>query len=264
MGQPLGCPFAFWLVVQETALDDGRRALVFNKIQQYLHARRHLHRTPEGRLVIALRGQRIDCVIDVGANIGQTGLALFNHGFDGRVLSFEPTSQAYKDLSEAARAWPNWSVAPQMALGAAEDQVEINLAVTSNWSSIKTVRDQTVGMKPKSRIVDRETIDVKRLDQVVPNSVDPNHRLFVKIDTQGYEAEVLEGCDGLLPSIFGFQLELSLLALYEGEKLYDYHLKWMEDRGYELWMVEDVAFSAELGRQLQFDAVFFKPDELTA
>lgn len=247
----------------EKGLGGGRKAFVLNKIQQYFHGRRHLHRTPEGRLVIALRAQHIDCVIDVGANIGQTGLALFKHGFDGKVLSFEPTSQAYKELSETARAWPNWSVAPQMALGATERQVEINLAVTSNWSSIKKVRDQTVGMKPKSRIVGHETIDLKRLDREVLKSVDPNHRLFVKIDTQGYEADVLEGCDGLLPSIFGFQLELSLLALYEGEKLYDYYLQWMEDRGFELWMVEDVAFSSELGRQLQFDAVFFRPDGLS-
>ncbi len=39
--------------------------------------------------------------------------------------------------------------------------------------------------------------------------------LFLKIDTQGYEEDVLEGSSELLPRVQGMQLELPLSQLYE-------------------------------------------------
>ncbi len=234
-------------------------AEMFKKLTKILKKRRYLHRTPAGRLALALKTNRIDCVVDVGANEGQTGNELIGSGFKGRIISFEPVSEAYNGLVKAAARWPDWIVAPRMALGEHDGEIEINVSVTHNWSSIKPVHEQTVEIKPKSKIVSRETTPIQRLDQVLPRFVSTTDRLFVKIDTQGYEAEVLRGCESLMDGIYGFQLELSLVALYEGEQLYPYYFDWMRGRGYELWMVEDIAFSPELGRQLQFDAVFIRP-----
>ena len=206
----------------------------------------------------ALERNNIDCVVDVGANEGQTGKALIRGGFKGRIVSFEPVAAAHRDLERAASRAPQWIVAPPMALGERNGDIAVNVSLTHNWSSIKRVHEDTVRLKPKARVVAREQVPLRRLDAVLDEFVAPTERLFVKIDTQGYEGEILRGAAGIVDRIQGFQLELCLTRLYEGEELYRSFLDWMEAHDFELWTVEGASYSVDLGRQTHFDAVFFR------
>ena len=229
-----------------------------NSVGRLFKMRQPRQRTAAGRLVLALERHRIDCVIDVGGNEGQTGSALLKAGWAGRIVSFEPVAAAHRDLERAASRAGNWTVAPRMALGAENGEIEINVGLTHNWSSIRAVRDETVRIRPKSRTVARECVPLRRLDGVLTDFAAPKDRLFVKIDTQGYEGEILAGAAGAMDRIHGFQLELCLAPLYESEETYERFFAWMGERGFELWMVESASFSAELARQTHFDAIFFR------
>ena len=54
-------------------------------------------------LLSHLRRSETDVVLDVGANSSQFALALFNAGFTGRIISFEPLSLAHAAFSEAVQ-----------------------------------------------------------------------------------------------------------------------------------------------------------------
>jgi len=81
---------------------------------------------------------------------------------------------------------------------------------------------------------------------------------FIKIDTQGYEAQVLRGAECLLQKAAGLQVELSLVPLYAGQVLYDELISQVKSKGFELWGLTPVFIDAQSGRLLQADATFFR------
>ena len=46
-----------------------------------------------------------------------------------------------------------------------------------------------------------------------------NDIILLKIDTQGFEKQVIQGAKKILPSILGLQVELSLTQLYKEEMI---------------------------------------------
>lgn len=72
--------------------------------------------TLEHHLRYLLWALDIECVLDVGANVGQYGLRLRALGYQGRIVSFEPYPRAHGLLQERVANDPKWSVVPY-ALG---------------------------------------------------------------------------------------------------------------------------------------------------
>lgn len=212
----------------------------------------------EARLLALLNTHRIDTVIDVGANDGGYGRLLRRGGYDGTILSFEPLQQAHDALLAATEGDAGWMVAPRMALGNANTELDIHVAGNSASSSILPMHATHEQAAPESRYVGVQRVPVRRLDEVRHAALDNGRRLFLKVDTQGYEMMVLEGSDRLFDRIAGIQLELSVTPLYEGQMLYLSMIQWLQARGYELWNVIPGFVDPSSARMLQFDGVFFR------
>lgn len=214
--------------------------------------------SPDLRLVKMLATNGVDIVLDVGANTGGYATALREAGYRGNILSFEPLSSAHSLLALAARSDPNWVVAPRMALGEREANVTINIAGNSTSSSLLPMTDQHRSAAPESAYVGMESVSVWRLDAVRHPLLDSAASPFLKIDTQGYETQVLAGAAGILPKIVGVQVELSLRHLYQGQSLWLEVIASLETAGLELWALVPGFFEPETGRMLQCDGIFFR------
>lgn len=214
--------------------------------------------SPAGRLASMLASHRVDVVLDAGANIGQFALGLRRAGYAGRIVSFEPLPDAWRQLNDAARRDPRWDVPPAVALGATDGQVEINVAGNSVSSSILEMLHSHASAAPASRYVARERVPLRRLDSLAPGLVAPDAAPFLKIDTQGYETQVLDGASQLLERAAGLQLELSLVPLYAGQALYRELMDRLDAAGFDLWALWPGFTDPDNGRMLQVDAVFFR------
>jgi FkbM family methyltransferase len=209
-----------------------------------------------------LRLTGVAIVLDVGANIGQFGDLVLEAGFKGLLVSFEAIPEVHQRLAEhAARRGgsASWIVAPCAALGSASGQVAINIAANSVSSSLLPMRSTHVDAAPQSKYIGQQTLRMERLDSLSEGLIPRNGGLFVKIDTQGYELEVLKGATQLLHRTMAVQLELSLTPLYEGAPTLMEMLSFMESQGYELFGFVPGFKNQASGRLLQMDGFFVRP-----
>ena len=201
---------------------------------------------------------KIDLLFDVGANIGQYALSSRAEGYEGRIISFEPLSTAHCVLKETAESDNLWIIHERCAVGAENGKIEINVAGNSYSSSILPMLQAHSNAAPQSVYVGKDSAKIITLDSVFYDYRRAKERVFLKIDTQGFERAVLEGAKNCLRDIQAVQLELSLVALYQGQELYDYFFSYLKNTGFEIWSFVPGFTDPRTGRSLQFDAVFVR------
>ncbi len=216
------------------------------------------HKNPEGKVVLTLKAHNIDTVIDIGANIGQTHDCLRQWGFEGDIISVEPLPSLQNLLQKKAEKDSNWTVLPSLALGDSNKDIEINISEASDMSSILPVSEELLIALPKANTVSTATIPMKTLDTLYDELNLDNKNVFIKMDTQGYEMNILQHGLQALKKAVGLRLEMSLFEVYEGEALMSDIMIFLKEKGYNPHMLWEVFFSRKLNRQLQVDGVFYK------
>ncbi|WP_375000992.1 FkbM family methyltransferase [Aeromicrobium sp. CTD01-1L150] len=210
--------------------------------------------TYAGRVARTLSALGVDTVLDVGANVGQYAALVRGAGFEGRIISCEPLSGAHAGLSSRSERDDGW-LALHVAVGAEPGTAKINVAANSFSSSLRNMTQAHLSTAPGSRYVATETVPVTTVSQLVrDHGIDPATTLL-KIDTQGFEDEVLTGADELVGRLAAIQLELSFVELYEGQRLFDDLVARMSSHGYRIQQLEPGISDAD-GRLLQVDGLF--------
>jgi FkbM family methyltransferase len=201
----------------------------------------------------------INLIFDVGANAGQFAQELRRHvGYRGRIVSFEPQLVAHAALMKAAAKDPMWEVGQRAAIGAMTGSVALNVAGNSLSSSVLPMLSSHASAHPPSHYSGTETVPLIPLDTAAQQYLRPDSKVFLKIDTQGYESEVLRGGPRTLARAVGVQLELSLVPLYDGQELMPRLTQVMSAEGFELWAIAPTFADPVSGRLLQVDATFFR------
>jgi FkbM family methyltransferase len=208
------------------------------------------------RLARTLEAHDIDTILDVGANVGQFASMVRRAGFPGRIISCEPLEGAYGELSGRARRDARWTPL-RTAVGDAPGTTTINVSANSFSSSVRTMTDAHLDNAPGSGYISTETVSVTTVrDLVKEHSLAPE-RTLLKIDTQGFEDEVLAGAGEHLDEFAAIQLELSMVELYVGQSLFDDHYAFMRDHGFRLHIIEP-GFSGLTGQMMQCDGLFVR------
>jgi FkbM family methyltransferase len=189
-----------------------------------------LSRLPEYARIKRLLGELvINCVIDVGANRGQTVRLFRGLGFKGYIYSFEPQRHMYAALERACRKDPKWQ-GFQLALGDVTGSLSLKVNPESNeMSSLLNLHQPPPDMA-------EETVQVARLDSLFPTLMKPipEPRVFLKIDTEGYDLKVFRGATAALPYILALQVELFVQPVFEHAPHYLDALAEFEQAGFEL------------------------------
>jgi FkbM family methyltransferase len=142
-------------------------------------------------------------IIDVGVAFGTPDL--YSRYPEARIELFEPSPQFYAGLENGIMRTRQCCL-HRVALGAAEGQATFYLSGPASASLLGT---QT---KP-GRTFPTMSVPVRRLDAIL-KSEDLVRPVVLKIDTEGYEYAVLQGAEGLLPTIDTVILELHLGKSY--------------------------------------------------
>jgi FkbM family methyltransferase len=205
-----------------------------------------------------LLDHKIDLLIDVGANNGQYAKKVREYYF-GKIVSIEPIIECHNYLKIISKNDDNWFIYDRIALGDESKEVEINIAGNSVSSSILPMLNEHKINRPISKYVSSHTVNQLRLDDIFENLVKNSQRVFIKIDSQGYEGKILNGLGEYINDvrICGFEVEMSIVDLYDGQLLHNFLLEFYKMHGFRLVDIQP-GFRSTQGYLLQYDATFIR------
>ena len=232
----------FKILLQKLGLDIHRYNLIESK---------------EYRIINFFNQKKIDCVLDVGANVGQYAIFIRQAGYENNIVSFEPSIEACKKLLSIAKSDHKWQIIPKLALGDIERELTLNISKNSFSSSLLQMLPLHKISAPDSIYIDQQMTKMERLDSLKSVDLGKYKNFFLKIDTQGYEDKVLDGTSKMMDRIIGLEIEMSIYPLYQDQILFRDLYDKILNLGFELWDLQR-GWAGTDGKILQVDAIFFK------
>jgi FkbM family methyltransferase len=199
----------------------------------------------------------IDLLVDVGANQGQFAQEFRAHGFTGSMCSFEPMEAAFRLLHRAAASDPGWTVT-RTALGDKAGRARMDIAANSVSSSLLPITAAHVEAESASRTTGHEIVTVTTLDDQLRNV--KGDALWLKLDVQGYEHQVLLGAKEALGRTEVVQCEMSFRELYAGQTHYLDLLRFLDAAGFVPVSVVPGLAHPLTGEAMQCDLLYVRCD----
>jgi FkbM family methyltransferase len=204
---------------------------------------------------------RVDCVFDVGAHHGEFATMLRKEaGFEGWIVSFEPVPNP--TLESAAAADPKWVVCPY-ALGARSGDRAFHRMSSDVFSSfLQPIASQPEKYTDSNRVVQSFKVQIRTVAEVW-NELRVQlrlERLYLKMDTQGFDLEVFAGAAQVLPDIPALQTELAFQPIYAGAPDATAAFAEFRSAGYLPSLINAISFDENLG-VIEADGVFVRARE---
>jgi len=211
------------------------------------------------RRIKLLQHYHIDLVFDIGANKGQYAIGIMDAGYSNKIVSFEPLSSVHSIIERESKRFPQWTVAPRCAVGAKNEEIEINISANSVSSTLLNMLDSHIEGAPESKIIGKEKVKVVPLDEAAQTYIGSSKNIFLKIDVQGFEQEVLKGAERMIDKAKGIEMEISLIPLYENQNwLLPQVLEYMQKKGFQLTSIVPAFTDNATGKVLQCNGIFFR------
>jgi FkbM family methyltransferase len=174
----------------------------------------------------------INTVFDVGANIGQYGGTLRRGGYRGKIVSFEPVSNAFEKLRAQTSHDGLWSTA-NCALGMKRGRETINTGPNTLLSSFRHIDPDFATRNTWASLPQRETVDVITLcDAVATHPLDGP--ALLKLDIQGFEEAVLRASPETVKRFTCVQMEMAISPCYDGQPNIQSNLALLDELGFTL------------------------------
>jgi FkbM family methyltransferase len=196
-----------------------------------------------------------DFVVDIGANNGQWISEVRTHGYKSNALCIEPIKKNYNILR--SRNFDNTSTL-NCAVGNRNGNIYINQASNDGASSSILELDKFhKKAAPNINFVGKEKVKILKLSKILESY--KYKKIFVKIDTQGYEFEILKSISkNNFNNIFAFEIETNLVSTYKNLTLIEDVIKFLRNKGYTPLRIENGLGMPNFGQQLQVDILFVK------
>lgn len=203
----------------------------------------------------------IDYVVDVGANRGQfVSFLRSSIGYKSNVLSIEPIPELVNILRSKSKYDSHWEILP-VAVDVSQSKRQFNLMKSDTFSSFLEPSDiPEFDFSDKNLVVDRINVETVSLQSVLDDilSRNPSHNIFLKLDTQGYDYQILSSSQHILKHISALMVEISFKSIYqsqEGDWLT--LLQFLNNNGFELCSI-DQNNSGHFPYLIESDALFLR------
>jgi FkbM family methyltransferase len=188
----------------------------------------------ERHLSKLLRYLNVDCVFDVGANVGQYGRMLRDYvGYRRTIISFEPNPIAFNKLKIASAGDQQWHC-EQLALGNTTGFADFHAYDQSDLGSFRDFKKSIHA--PKKMNSKTVSVRVEKIENYINLAKEKYKfkRPFLKIDTQGFDLEVAKGSGNAIKDFVGLQSEIAFQNIYDNSPDYISSIKLYESFGFTI------------------------------
>lgn len=200
----------------------------------------------------ALKNLSFDAVFDVGFHKGQFSALIDNFFPAKEIYAFEPQPFSVFISKKVFKDKKNFRLF-NFALGARTCKRRLFIASASDSSSFFPFANSFKSIYKNIKHVKSMPVKVHHLDGFkLQNSFSKD--IFLKIDTQGFELEVLKGAKKFLKRCKYIYVECSYISLYEGQPLFHVIQSFLEKRGFKFSSSYNRVFHQ--GVLLQADVLF--------
>jgi FkbM family methyltransferase len=200
-----------------------------------------------------LADQHPKLVIDIGANRGQFALAARKCFPDAKIVSFEPLKEPASSFRRLFSSDPKVSL-HEIAIGPDDKRTIIHVSHADDSSSLLPIGTRQSELFPGTQEREQRIINVRSLDGVICRE-DMEETALLKIDVQGFEKEVLDGCKALLPYFSHIYIECSFVELYCGQALAHEIISFLSKSGFVLSGIYNLYYD-KTGIAIQGDFLF--------
>jgi len=200
-------------------------------------------------------------VVDIGANEGQFVKKIIKYGYTKRIVSFEPMKSAFIELEKNSKKSALWKTV-NLGFGKENCFEYLNISKNSISSSIAQVLETSTNVEPDTKFVSREKIELITLNEYLSKNEYKDKKIFVKIDTQGNEKNIILGAEKVKDKIKGFLVKLSIVKLYSSDASFNEMIDLLNKLGFELWSIERGFSNKKTGQTLQVDAIFINKNAI--
>jgi FkbM family methyltransferase len=192
-------------------------------------------------------------IVDIGANRGQFALVARRCFPEAKIYSFEPLREAALIFRRVFATDPH-VVLYQLAIGPRNEDRVIHVSRADDSSSLLPIAALQNNLFPGTEEKEQRKVTVLRLDEVLFRE-DIEGPALLKIDVQGFEEEVLEGCQALLPCFSHVYIECSFVELYGGQALAHEIISFLSSYGFHLSGIYNLYYDKK-GVAIQGDFMF--------
>jgi FkbM family methyltransferase len=197
----------------------------------------------------------IDYVIDVGANIGQfavTARKLLPHA---KILSLEPIPACFEQFRKKFQYDSNIIIS-NIAASDSVGTVAFSVSVDTGASSLLPMGKLQKEIFPDSTKITKINIQTNTLDFITQSSK-VGDNIFLKIDVQGFELNVLRGANEILKKTKLILVETSFDSFYEGQALFCEVYKYLIERDF-MYLHSFNVLKSKKGKPVQGDFIFIQ------
>lgn len=201
----------------------------------------------------AIRFCEANTLLDAGANKGQFSLAFRAVRPHSKIIAFEPLPEAADTFEKVFSQDEQCSIF-RFALADSSHSAQFHIADRADSSSLLRPgqgQERAFGVRPTRTI----SVPVNRLDECVDLTA-LTGPILLKVDVQGGELAVFEGCKNL-EAIDFIYVELSFVELYESQPLFNEVTSYLLARGFSTAGVYNQVSTAQFG-PTQVDVLFKK------
>jgi FkbM family methyltransferase len=199
----------------------------------------------------------VETVVDIGSNRGQFALCARRLFPKAKIYAFEPLSKPARTFREVFRNDPLTQLF-EKAIGADPGTASMHVSRWDVSSSLLPFAQAQHDNFPLTEQAELEQVSIARLADCLDATQIAGDALL-KIDVQGYESSVLEGCGALLGKFRYVYVECSFITLYVGQPLASEVVERMLLAGFRLECVANLSHGKSR-RPIQADFLFVRQD----